>query len=166
MEQLKNIILKHVSKYPKMEVTDVIKLVYQNEFGGGHLITNPQNSLNYLIKECESLQSSSDVEYEDIGNGLVRYNLSFLNNDINKINELNDKFVASANSVKGTLKSFLRKIEVVKQVCLDDLLPFTVSQLEQYLLQYSQNNYPMVSHSNTYRLLYKPSYRVIKKDLI
>ena len=92
MEELKQIILKHVSKYPLMEVTDVIKLVYQNEFGGGHMIKDPETSLNYLIRECNEIKCNSDVEYEDIGNNLIRYNLSFLNNDKSKIKELNERF--------------------------------------------------------------------------
>lgn len=165
MNELKTIILNHVNKYPKMEVTDVIKLVYQNEFGGGHLISNPENSLRYLIKECEELKYFSEEEYEDIGNGLIRYNLSFLKNDINKINELNEKFVNSANSHKGNLTSFLRKIELVKEMCNDNLLPFSNKELNDYLLEYKKANYPMVSHSLTYKENYHPSYRVIKKQI-
>ena len=163
MEELKQIILKHVSKYPLMEVTDVIKLVYQNEFGGGHMIKDPETSLNYLIKECNEIKCNSDVEYEDIGNNLIRYNLSFLNNDKSKIKELNERFVSSANSYKGNLSSFLNKLEVVKEMCKDNLLPFNTCQLEKYLDWYKKENYPMVSHSLTYKNNYCPSYRVIKK---
>ena len=83
-----------------MEVTDIIKLVYQNEFGGGHLISNPENSLRYLKKECDELTFFNDEEYDDIGNGLIRYNLSFLKNDEAKIVNLNEIFVKSANSHK------------------------------------------------------------------
>ena len=64
MNELKKIILKHIYKYPKMEVTDIIKLVYQNEFGGGHLISNPENSLRYLKKECDELTFFNDEEYD------------------------------------------------------------------------------------------------------
>ena len=115
-----------------MEVTDIIKLVYQNEFGGGHLISNPENSLRYLKKECDELTFFNDEEYDDIGNGLIRYNLSFLKNDEAKIVNLNEIFVKSANSHKGSLSSFLKKIELVKEMCNDNLLPFSSKELNDY----------------------------------
>ena len=33
-DDLIDILKYHINKYPKMEVQDVIKLLYQNEFGG------------------------------------------------------------------------------------------------------------------------------------
>lgn len=166
MNELKKIILNHIYKYPKMEVTDIIKLVYQNEFGGGHLISNPENSLRYLKKECDELTFFNDEEYDDIGNGLIRYNLSFLKNDEAKIVNLNEIFVKSANSHKGSLSSFFKKIELVKEMCNDNLLPFSSKELNEYLLEYEKANYPMVSHSFIYKENYHPSYRVIKKDFL
>ena len=36
MDALEQILQDHARKYPKMEPTDAVKLIYQNEFGGGH----------------------------------------------------------------------------------------------------------------------------------
>ena len=38
MEELEKILQDHAKRYPQMEPTDGVKLIYQNEFGGGHLI--------------------------------------------------------------------------------------------------------------------------------
>ena len=38
MEELKQILQEHAKRYPLMQPRDVVKLIYQNEFGGGHLI--------------------------------------------------------------------------------------------------------------------------------
>ena len=36
-ENLKNILKTHAGRYPETRPRDAVKLIYQNEFGGGHL---------------------------------------------------------------------------------------------------------------------------------
>ena len=38
MEELRAILIAHAKRYPLIQPTDAVKLIYQNEFGGGHLI--------------------------------------------------------------------------------------------------------------------------------
>ena len=40
---MKTILLTHAARYPLMEPRDAVKLIYQNEFGGGHLIRDARN---------------------------------------------------------------------------------------------------------------------------
>ena len=51
MEELRAILLAHAKRYPLMQPRDAVKLIYQNEFGGGHLIRDEQTCLNYLRQE-------------------------------------------------------------------------------------------------------------------
>ena len=39
---MKEILLAHLKQYPQMQLQDVVKLLYQSEFGGGHMITSPE----------------------------------------------------------------------------------------------------------------------------
>ena len=39
-DKLKAIILEHIKKYPQAELQDILKLLYQNEFGPKHLADN------------------------------------------------------------------------------------------------------------------------------
>ena len=55
MEELKAILIAHAKRYPLMQPTDAVKLIYQNEYGGGHLIQNEQACLNYLRREYADL---------------------------------------------------------------------------------------------------------------
>ena len=48
MEELKAILIAHAKRYPPMQPQDAVKLIYQNEFGGGHLIRDEEACLNYL----------------------------------------------------------------------------------------------------------------------
>ena len=38
MNQLENILTLHARRYPAMEAADYIKLLYQSEFGPGHMV--------------------------------------------------------------------------------------------------------------------------------
>ena len=53
---IREIIIKHLKKYPKSEITDIVKLAYQNEFGGGHLIADEKASLEWIKKELSSVK--------------------------------------------------------------------------------------------------------------
>lgn len=42
------LVTTQLEKYPQMKAQDIIKLIYQNEFGGGHMIDDPETSLKRL----------------------------------------------------------------------------------------------------------------------
>ena len=79
MEELERILRQHAKRYPLMQPTDAVKLIYQNEFGGGHLIRDEQACLNYLRREYDSVEKDPDMPLcEEIGNGISRVNLAAL----------------------------------------------------------------------------------------
>ena len=53
--ELRNIIFAHLRKYPEMQVADLMKLLYQNEFGAEHMVTDEAESYRKIIEEVESL---------------------------------------------------------------------------------------------------------------
>ena len=68
---------RHAKKYPLMEPTDAVKLIYQNVFGGGHLIKDPAACRCALQHEYESLRQDPYAPLlETIGNGMVRVMLN------------------------------------------------------------------------------------------
>ena len=106
MEELRAILIAHAKRYPLMQPTDAVKLIYQNEFGGGHLIRDEEACLNYLRREYATLEKDPTAPlYEDIGNGIIRVNLAALREE--DLEQLGQDFIASAAKHKGTLDSFL-----------------------------------------------------------
>lgn len=165
METLRQILLAHAARYPLMEPTDAVKLIYQNEFGGGHLIRDEISCLNYLRREYESVIQSSDAPLtEDIGNGMVRVFLNALDNSGYTIDRLGADFIQSASIRRGSLDSFLKKLEVLRQLTREGRMPFSPEVLDAYLEEYRQAGFPMVSHSDAYRQAYSPAYRIIFRE--
>jgi len=145
---MKTMIEKHTQKYPAMTEQDKIKLIYQSEFGCGHFIKDSKVSLELIKKEFLT-SSKTDVLFEDIGNGYVRMYLSALKENDFDADLINKIFILSAEDNTGSLNSFKEKLSFI-----DD---------SEYKTAYIENGCPMVSHSDTYRKMYKPAYRVIKK---
>ena len=42
---LEKILVEHNRRYPCMQIQDMVKLIYQNEFAGGHLVSDRGMSL-------------------------------------------------------------------------------------------------------------------------
>ncbi|MBO4939183.1 MAG: hypothetical protein J6C98_09365 [Oscillospiraceae bacterium] len=165
MEELKKILREHAKRYPLMQPRDAVKLIYQNEFGGGHLIRDEQACLNYLRREYADLEKDPTAAlYEDIGNGIVRVNLAAVKPE--NLEQLGRDFIASAAKHKGTLDSFLNKLEVLKKLAAEGAFAFDADALSVYLSEYEAAGCPAVSHSAQYRLNYEPSYRVIQKERV
>lgn len=162
--ELIEILHRHAKSYPLMQPCDAVKLIYQNEFGGGHIIKDPKQSLLYLRREYEQTEKTPDAPlYEDIGNGIVRVNLSALDTEIYSLDDLNRDFVSSANRHKGDPKSFEQKLKLMLSEFDRIGFGFTKDELEKYLDDYLKAGCPPVSHSEAYRNAYKPAYRIIEK---
>ena len=165
-DELTAILLDHARKYPQMEPRDAVKLLYQNEFAGGHMIADAERSLQRLREEyaCVAHDSTRPLA-EAIGNGLVRVDLRAVTEETYPLEELNRDFVRSAQLHQGSRERFSAKLETLRELTAREALPFSAEQLETYLAEYQAAGCPAVSHSQTYRDAYAPAYRVIRQDV-
>ena len=160
MEELERILREHAKRYPLMQPTDAVKLIYQNEFGGGHLIRDEEACLNYLHREYADLEKDPTAPlYENIGNGIIRVNLAAVKAE--DLERLGRAFIDSAAKHKGTMDRFLNKLEVLRKLANEGVFNFDTNALSSYLTEYKAAGYPAVSHSPEYRQAYNPAYRVI-----
>ena len=71
MEELERVLRLHAALYPRMQVQDVVKLLFQSEYGPGHLITDSRQSLQRLQEEYDQM-NCREKNIVPLGNGLVR----------------------------------------------------------------------------------------------
>ncbi len=168
-KELKEVLLKQYKLHPKMQLHDMVKLIYQNEFAGGHMITNEEESLTrlkdefYYVKGCSRYETSIPL-YEHIGNGLCRLNLAALAGGTIELSTVNKFFVNTANSIVGSFEVFEEKLDILRDCCREGLLPYSLEELDLYITEYKKQGYPPVSHSQDYRTHYSPSYRIVKEE--
>lgn len=163
--ELKDIIKAHAAKYPKMQPCDAVKLIYQNEFGGGHLISDPERSLKRLKNELKDVKGTGEALFEPIGNGTSRLYLSSKEARELSPELINDVFVSSARIHLGSRSSFRSKLELLSSEFESFGFGFSKEALDAYLKDYEAEGYPMVSHSDAYREAYAPAYRVVEDSL-
>ena len=163
---MRSILLAHATRYPLMEPTDAVKLIYQNEFGGGHLIRDEKKCLEFLQNEYRSVPQSGDTPpLEDIGNGFFRVNLAALDASGITLDALGAAFIRSSRH-RGSMDSFLKKLTVLRSLTKSGQMPFPPEALEDYLADYEKAGFPPVSHSETYRNAYHPAYRVVSQNYL
>lgn len=160
---MKEIMLAHIQRYPFMQPADVVKLLYQSEYAGGHMISNPAESLTRLIIELRGIKPCDASEaLEHIGGGLCRLHLAALPALGLEPQTLNRLFVATANTAKGSPERFDEKLDEFLACCRSGELHFNISEVESYVRDYRAKGCPTVSHSDPYRAAYAPAYRVVK----
>jgi len=154
---------KQLELYPCLQIQDMVKLLYQNEFGPGHMLYSEADSLLRLLAECLNLGGCPQKDvFEDIGNGLCRLHLIALKDTGISLTTVNRFFVYTANSTAGNIDNFEGKMAVFIRCCRDKFLPFSDSEAAAWIGAYRQQGYPAVSHSEVFRKTCSPAYRVVK----
>lgn len=147
-------LLDSMDLYPKMEIKDAVKHIYQSEFGGGHLITDEEASLKRLEEEYEAAAHDDTVPmFELLSKDIARANIAALKGIVSPA-ILNKVFIMSAKEIKGSVEEFEKKLSVLYEY-------FDRAETDAYLSAYKAEGYPPVSHSESYRENYSPAYRVI-----
>lgn len=161
MHSFERALARHALTYPGMTPRDAVKLAVQAEFGGGHMIADEEKSLAYLREECADLLPGDAAPCEDIGGGLCRLDLCAALGKGLSLETVNRMFVSTANQSRGSAEGLEGKLALLTRMCAAGRMPFAPDDLASYLIEYRAMGCPAVSHSEAYRGLYVPHYRVI-----
>lgn len=157
MEELKNILLSELERHPAMELQDLSKLIYQNEFGGGHLLSDPVRAKKWLCEEMDTCEESDEPLITPIGNGMVRVNLRPARGRLTP-ETLFAMFYRSSEKLRGSVEGYVKKLDLLYE------LGFEKAKVDGFLAEYKKAGYPPVYHSDAYRAAYAPAYRVISEE--
>ena len=141
---------------------DYIKLIFQQEFGPGHLIAAPVYAENRLMNEWQETHNLPYEAEQNIGNGYVRVSLKGL--DEAQLKKLNQAFVTSANQMSGSNLAFESKLDELIVMAKDGVFDFDFDEAKAAVEEYLAGGIRPTSHTKQYHEHYKPAYRVVKKD--
>ena len=165
MQELEQILKDHAARYPRMEAVDYLKLLYQNEFGSGHLVRDRAQAEQAIQQEQEALIAYPPApapELEPIGNGLCRLPLALLPED--GAPALARLLAASAEQVRGSEAAFREKLALLFALCEGGALPIPRAAMEEEARRRFAGGPVPVSHSAAYRDAYHPHYRVLLRS--
>lgn len=167
MNNMRDILINEYHKYPSMEIVDFVKLIYQHVCGGNHLLKSIDKAKEYLLNEYHSIDGNGSIPlYEDIGNNIIRISLARYKYEGLDIDVLFKVFVDSSSSYHLDTIKMEQAFDILKELVIEGLLSFGINELEEYLNEYRNNDYPLVSHSETYKNQYDPHYRIIDKKYL
>ena len=157
---IQNLLINSYKLRPEMEIRDYVKLLYQSEFGGGHMIPDESASLTRLEKEWnEAPPDAGTPAIEPIG-GFCRVNLAGAKASGMNVSTVHRAFLLSSASAKGSTAGFEEKLSVLSDCAERGLLPIALRELSAFMAGYRQAGYPPMRHSDTYREKYRPAYRL------
>lgn len=164
-EKTKELIIKHYQKYPKLQITDIFKYLFQSSFGCEHLSPEEKTAANYIRMEYSQSKNTDTATVDELDGAYSRVPLSCLNGELTP-ETLAKLFCYSAKTEKEGKKELLDKISVVRELINDGRLPFSTDEFITALDRWSGDGYQAVHHSEVFRAEYTPAYRVISNEYV
>lgn len=175
-------IIEHIKNYPKLEWQDIYKFVLQGSCGWTHLLSNrnQESVVQYLNNELNvASKPHPDERLFDILNNetfLCRINLRvWKNENLGKLHDLWNLMMKAEKTTPRTTdifqKEWLNMMNLIDQgyIIKSEKCKYLVGEWIKNVAKLSEVNrkssdMPLLHHSETYRINYKPSYRLVNKN--
>ncbi len=155
--------------YPKATLQDIYKSFFQDNYGPGHLMENPEGAKAYVVRELQSFSSAAGPDYEATGaeSNFVRVNLQVVKDGRVPLENFLDAFMRSGKQfqvppVEAWSKKWEEIESVIESMNLD--LPGFKEDAEKIRRQLSEGD-PTMHHSRIYEQTYDPHYRIILRSI-
>ena len=159
--------LYHQNKYPHMLLQDHVKRIHQMIFGPAHAHNQPSldKVKQYMTSELHEMKPiACDDDIIEIGNDFVRVDLGLVLKGQTSIELLSQAFLSSMNPeymVNEPVFAIENALNELEKMIENRQLPYDLNTSKGWLNHYRSLGYPAIHHTDTYRDLYHPHYRVI-----
>lgn len=161
---MKDAIILESKLHPEAQPQDYIKLIFQSEFGPGHLIADPEYSKKRLLDEWQTVKNQPAEDVQDIGDGYLRLCIKGTGDE--QLEAINNAFFASANEKSGSDAGFIKKLELFLAMAEQGTFDFDSVRAKQAVDQYLADGIRPTSHTKIYHSHYGPAYRVVHKKYL
>lgn len=163
-ELIKSIVSKQIERYPGMLVQDLYKLVYQGVMGSGHAVTSVADAEKWLSDELLSMGECRDdeVAVERLSSNMVRVNLRPFVESRGDTAALLDGFIRTGREYSGNISNLILVWKTVAGI--QNL--FSLSEMTSFITGQEDAGFPATHHSQIYRELYRPAYRVVAEKIL
>lgn len=160
-----HLVENHLQKRSGMGLQDVYKLLYQGILGPEHIIDSAEHFIVRLRSEWENLPKGpveSLVELVHPDGKLVRINLRPYRTAGGSLEQLTDVCLETS---RHNFQSVIGLQDVWSQLARffieNHLYGFTNQDVLNYTRWLQENDFPTVHHSDNYRQIYQPAYRLV-----
>ena len=168
-KKIHNLFLCEFTRFPKSEIQDFYKLLYQAVYGSEHWIQKYNDCVEILDKEMAQIEADNHCAlYDDITFifPLIRVNLSRCKAEKIDLHSISKAFF---DGTKINVKIDAKKFETYLNLAVIELkkhpFNFTEKNLKEFIRKIKKLGFPTVHHSEFYNKTYNPHYRVIPLDI-
>ena len=166
-----SILLEQIKNHPNQTLQDVYKSCYQDEYGPGHIITDEQSSLNYLVQEVNGMEKDYNpvtlFERTGLDGDYVRVDLSLIQNNTIPIFVLFKSLLLSAAIGGKKSDDGWPDLwdDVVEEIRNSEITFPNFEEDAKWLSEVSRSDDKTVHHSDIYDQTYHPHYRIIETNI-
>lgn len=164
-ERTRKALIKHYQTYPKLQITDIFKYLYQSSFGCGHMVASEDGAIAFIEEEYISVSKTEKPRVERLDGGYSRVSLSCLGDGLSA-KTLGKLFCLSAKEEPKRVEALEDKLCAARELIRDGSLPFSLDEFDKKLSEWKESGYPAVHHSEEFRASYAPAYRVISNEYV
>lgn len=163
--KFKDYLLQQIKKHPSIMPQDIAKLCYQAAYGAEHLLSDISAAKRYFDAEFDAVEACEGELYEAISDKVCRVNLAVWKKRALSRERLFEAFVSSSK-VGGERGDIVSYLDSATELVRNGKCSFSPDEWESFLSEYKGKGMPAVHHSDKYRKAEKPSYRVIRAELL
>jgi hypothetical protein len=164
---LRMLVAHELASHPGAGIQDIYKLLYQGEYGVGHIIASREAAADYLNEELASMPKlNGDPLIEPCaGDGsMIRVNLRPFVERKYSAERLIDAMMETAGLVKGDRGRFEAAWKKVREFIELGYFQFPLQEYDAFTAEMKAKNFPYGHHSKAYEERYKPAYRVLLRS--
>ncbi len=169
MKFISQLISRHLSRYPRMQLLDIYKLLHQAALGNSHAMGEPQDVLRRLEEEAASMgEGPAEPLWEPISpdGHLVRVHLRPYIAGRHDLNALAKAQLQSPDRCPPAPEKLAKFCGCMGDLAAEGILPFARADVVACFDEIAEQGYPAVRHTKPYREAYRPAYRVVDVELL
>lgn len=164
-EETKQALRRHYEKYPKLQVTDLLKFLYQSSFGCEHLVSDFMAVKTYLANEAEIARPTVGEWVEPLDGPYCRVHLDYVKEGL-CTDTFAKLFMLSGEHVEDGKVRLEEKLDLLSEMAQAGELPFSQEEVEATVKKWRGEGCPACHHSELFRATYFPAYRLLKKEYV
>jgi hypothetical protein len=169
MKFISQLLAAHLERYPRMQLTDIYKLLHQAAMGPGHAVDDEASARRSLQQEAEQLGAGVDDPLADPispDGKLARVHLRAYIRAGYDLESLANAFIATARKHQPASDKLIKFCGCLGDLAAAGGIPFARAEVEREFDAIAAQGYPVMRHSAVYRELYSPAYRVVAIEFL
>ena len=158
-----------LDRWPAAEAQDLVKALYQAEFGCGHLLSNPEQARRWLAEELSGAALPESGVCPPLAESLGHFSRVHLLPARQlglSADTLYALFALTAGETTGCMEDFQQQLTALEALAGTASLPFSPDALQAYLNPYRAQGCPPARHSESFRAAHAPAYRIIRTEYV